>query len=178
MIKILKEINEKIREIAQSEEINTSELIELINIRDKLMSFVTVRVGQIPDFNIRNNFGVPDVTPVTPAAVAFPNLGTHQANTIYDSMLDVANVFLKSRKEEVDKKDDISVHDLIIYYGFISELSLSVDKINNDDKSEIKRGIEHLIVKKLKNIIDKDKEKDKEKDKIKELKTETMEMET
>ena len=156
MENILKEINLKIKEIAQSEEIDTQRLTELINMRDRLKGFNTTSISQVQGFNQQSM--------VMPAVPQFrPN------NSVYDSVMDVANIYLKNQAKQIDNK---SVYDLIYYHKFISELEPPIDQETNTERFEIKNDIEQLIIKEFKNIIN--KRKDKEKDKIIETTLETQ----
>lgn len=161
MENILKEINLKIKEIAQSEEIDTQKLTELINTRDRLKGYNTTNVAQVQGFN---------TLPVS----AYPVLGNmrqHQGNGLYDSITDIANVYLKNQTKQIEGKN---IHDLIYYHEFISKLEPSADMITTTERFEIKNGIEELIMEEFKNTINerKNKEKQKEENKIIEMKAE------
>ena len=149
MENILKEINLEIKKIAQSEEIDTQRLTELINIRDRLKGYNITNISQVQGFNAQP---VPNY-PVT-------GMRQHQGNSFSDSLSDVANLFLKTTSKQIE---DRNVKDLIYYYKFISELESSIDEITNIEKSEIKNDIEKLIMKEFKNIISEKKNKDKDK---------------
>lgn len=157
MEKILKEINARIKEIAQSEEINTQELTELINTRDRLKGYNTTSIAQVQGFNMDNNIVTPAMTPV----MTNPRFGIHQNNSILDTVTDVANIVLKNQAKQFEIRN---INDLINYHGFISVLKPSDDEITNNERSEIKNGIENLIMKEFKNIIN--EKKNAEKDKI------------
>ena len=150
MENILKEINLEIKRIAQSEEIDTQRLTELINIRDRLKGYNTTSISQVQGFNM----------PVQPTPV-LGNMRQHQGNSVYDSIVDIANVYLKNQTKQLNDKNNINIHDLMFYYKFITELGYRVD----DEKTfKIKEDIEQLIMKELENIIN--REKNIEKDKI------------
>lgn len=160
MENILKEINAKIKEIAQSEEIDTQKLTELINMRDRLKGYNTTSISQVQGFNQL-------AMPVPNAPFNPPIFGTNR-NSIYDSIIDVANIFLKNSQKQIENKN---VNDLIYYHKFISELESSMDQETNTERFETKNDIEFLIMKEFKNIIK--ERKDKEKDKIIETALET-----
>ena len=156
MENILKEINAKIKEIVQSEEIDTQKLTELINIRDRLKGYNTTSISQVQGFNAQ------------PIPV-YPVLGDtrqHQGNVFTDSLTDVANMFLKNSAKQIEFK---SLNDLIYYHKFISELEPSADEETNTERLETKNDIEFWIMKDFKNIIN--ERKNKEKDKIIEVQT-------
>lgn len=157
MEKILKEINARIKEIAQSEEINTQELTELINIRDRLKGYNTTSIAQVQGFNTGNNIVTPAMTPV----MTNPRFGIHQNNSILDTVTDVANMVLKNQAKQFEIRN---INDLINYHGFISVLKSSDDETTNNERSKIKNDIEDLIMKEFKNIIN--EKKNAEKDKI------------
>ena len=151
MENILKEINLEIKKIAQSEEIDTQRLTELINIRDRLKGYATTNIAQVQGFNAQ---------PV-PTYPVLGNMRQHQGNSVYDSIVDIANVYLKNQTKQLNDKNNINIHDLMFYYKFITELGYRVD----DEKTfKIKEDIEQLIMKELENIIN--REKNIEKDKI------------
>ncbi len=150
MEKILEEINNEIKKIAQSEEIDTQKLTELINSRDRLKAYNTTSVSQISGFN----------NPITPT---FPALGNRATgNGMFDGIMDLFEMYSKSQMEQLKIKNNVSIHDLIYYHRFISE-SINYHETDNEI-FEIKGGIEQLIMKELKNLIN--KENNKEKDKI------------
>lgn len=176
MEKILKEINARIKEIAQSEEINTQELTELINIRDRLKGYNTTSIAQVQGFNTGNNL-------TFPAPVARFGGGLHQVNSTFDGIMDIANIFFKNQAEQLKNRDDTNIHELISYHMFISKLEPSPDEITNTERFETKNEIENLIMKEFKNIITKEKNKEKniEENKILETTAEvktTLTMET
>lgn len=179
MEKIIKEINDKIREITQSEEIDTQKLTELINTRDRLKSYSTTSVVQIQGFG--NNAAIPAIP---------PPFQMHRNSSIYDGMVDVAEKLLKVQSDKIESKNKTSIHDLMFYHKFVSELPLSINKeesndkfkikiltnkVIDDERFDIKEGIEQLIIKELKNIIN--KEKNLEKDKILETTSEIKDIE-
>lgn len=151
MENILKEINLKIKEIAQSEEIDTQRLTELINIRDRLKGYNVTRISQVQGFNAQ---------PV-PSYPVPGNMRQQQGNTFYDSITDIANVYLKNQTKQSETKN---INDLIYYHIFISKLEPSADDETNTERLETKNDIEFLIMKEFKNIIN--ERKNKEKDKI------------
>lgn len=146
---ILKEINLEIKKIAQSEEIDTQKLTELINIRDRLKSQSITSISQVQGFN-----------PI-PQVPAYPALGGMRTNHFSDSIMDIANMVLKNTSKQIDNKN---INDLIHYHKFISELEPSLDQKTNTERLKTKNDIEFLIMKEFKNIIN--ERKNKEKDKI------------
>ena len=153
MENILKEINVKIKEIVQSEEIDTQKLTELINIRDRLKGYNTTSIAQVQGFN----------NPMQPVP-AYPVLGgmrQHQGNNVYDSLTDMANMYLKNQTKQIE---DRNVNDLIYYHKFISELESSTDMITTTKRCEIKEKLETLILNEF--TIQISKRNDKDKDKI------------
>jgi len=151
MENILKEINAKIKEIVQSEEIDTQKLTELISMRDRLKGYNVTSIAQVQGFN-------------TQPVPAYPILGDtrqHQNNSMFDSLTDIANVILK---QQINKHNGTFINDLIYYYKFISELEMSTETEINNERLEIKNDIEQLIMKEFKNTIN--ERKSKEKDKI------------
>ncbi len=150
MENILKEINIKIKEIAQSEEIDTQKLTELISMRDKLKGYNTTNVSQIQGFNTQ---------PVSTYPI-LGNMRQNQGNSLYDSVTDIANVYLKNQAKQFETKN---VNDLIYYHKFISELETSADMTITNKRFEIKNEIEDLIMKEFKNTINERKNKDKDK---------------
>ena len=155
MENILKEINLEIKKIAQSEEIDTQRLTELISIRDRLKGYNVTSIAQVQGFN----------TQPVPVYPVLGNMGQHQGNGLYDSIIDVANVFLKNSSKQLEVRN---VNDLIHYYKFIYELEMSTETEINNERLEIKNDIEKLIMKEFKNTINerKSKENQQEKDKI------------
>ncbi len=149
MENILKEINTKIKEIAQSEEIDTQKLTELINIRDRLKGFSTTSISQVQGFNN-------PVQPV-PAYPIFNGIGNNR-NSLSDSIMDVANIFLKNSSKQLESK---SVNDLIHYHRFISELESSTDMQTTSKRCEIKEKLETLILDEFIIQINKRNDKDK-----------------
>jgi len=149
MENILKEINLKIKEIAQSEEIDTNRLTELINVRDRLKSYNITSVSQVQGLSV----------PVQPTQ-GF-GMRQHQNNSIYDTLTDIANVYLKNQTKQFDHRN---VNDLMCYHKFISKLEDSSDIIINTERVKIKNNIEELIMNEFKNIIH--EKKNKEEDKI------------
>lgn len=152
MENILKEINVEIKKIVSSEEIDTQKLIELINIRDRLKGYDITNVSQLQEFN-----QVPTSAPIG----AYPIHHTHRNNSSYDTVMDIANVFLKYQTKQIDNKN---INDLIHYHKFISELEPSTEIETMTERFEIKNDIEELIMKEFKIIID--ERKNKEKDRI------------
>ena len=155
MENILKEINLEIKRIAQSEEIDTQRLTELINIRDRLKGYNTTSIAQVQGFN----------APVQPVPI-LGNIRQNQGNMFTDSLTDVANMFLKNSAKQIEFKN---INDLIYYHKFIFELEPSADEETNTERLETKNDIEFLIMKEFKNIIN--ERKNKEKDKIIEVQT-------
>lgn len=150
MENILKEINLEIKKIAQSEEIDTQKLTELINTRDRLKGYNTTSISQVQGFN----------NPIQPVP-AYPIFGGMRHNSISDSLIDVANMFLKNSSKQLENK---SVNDLIYYHKFISELEPSTDMLTTTKRCEIKEKLEILILDEF--IIQISKRNDKNKDKI------------
>ena len=140
MENILKEINAKIKEIVQNEEIDTQRLTELISMRDRLKGYNITNISQVQGFNAQ---------PV-PAYPVLENIRQHQGNSIYDSVTDIANVYLKNQTKQFETKN---INDLIYYHKFISELEPSTDIITSTERFEIKCGIENIIMNEFKNII-------------------------
>ncbi len=165
MEKILEEINNEIRKVAQSEEIDIQKLTGLINTRDRLKSYTTVSVAQIQEFN----------GSIRPTFPAFRNMATE--NSIFDSMRDLAEIYSKSLTEHLKNKNDTNIHDLIFYHNFISKLEPSRDTLSsiNHDRLETQNNIELLIMKELKSLIN--KENNKEKVKILDITTEIKNIE-
>lgn len=159
MEKIIQELNNKIKEIAQSEEIDTQKLTELINTRDRLKTLSITNVTQLQSFNTGFNRGL-NVGGVQ----TFPAIGMHQTNSIYDSLMDVANVYLKNQAKQFEDKDKIhiSIHDLIFYHNFVNKLENSHDMDTELERLDTKSEIEYLIMKELKTIIIKEKNRKKE----------------
>jgi len=155
MENILKEINAKIKEIVQSEEIDTQKLTELISMRDRLKGYNVTSISQVQGFNAQP-------VPVYPV---LGNMGQHQNNSVFDSLTDVANIILK---QQMNKHNGTFINDLIYYYKFISDLEMTTEKEINDERFEIKKEMEQLIIKDFKKIINerKNKENQQEKDKI------------
>ena len=152
MEKIIEELNSEIRKIAQSEEIDTQKLTELVSTRNRLKAYKTTSVTQIQGFN----------NPITPTFPALGNVAI--GNSIFDGMKDLAEIYFKNQIEQLKNKSNINIHDLAFFHRFISELESSECQETNNERIEIKGGIEQLIIKEFKNIIN--KEKNKEKDKI------------
>ncbi len=157
MENILKEINLKIKEIAQSEDIDTQRLTELINIRDRLKGYNTTSISQVQGFNQGVHQGYNNI-PVTPV---LGGMRQHQGNSVYDSLIDMANIHLKNSAKQIENK---SVNDLIYYHKFISELEPSTDMITTTKRFEIKEKLENLILDEF--TIQISKKNDKDKDKI------------
>jgi len=151
MENILKEINLKIKEIVQNEEIDTNRLTELINVRDRLKSYNITSVSQVQ---------VQGLSVPTQPTQGF-GMRQHQNNSIYDTITDIANVYIKNQSKQINNKD---VNDLMCYHNFISKLEDSSEITINTERVEIKNNIEQLIMKEFKNIIH--EKKNKEKDKI------------
>ncbi len=156
MEKILEEINNEIKKIAQSEEIDTQKLKELINMRDRLKSYHTTNVSQIQGFeenvvNLSNNHIV--------ANPVLPTYRMHRNNSIFDGVMDVANIILKNQTEQL-KNRDMNTHDLIFYHNFIKGLDYQE---NPNEKIKVKKDIEQLIMKELKSLINKENNKEKDK---------------
>lgn len=152
MENILKEINLEIKKIVQSEEIDTQRLTELINIRDRLKGYNTTSISQVQGFN----------NPMQPVP-AYPVLGgmrQHQGNSIYDSLTDMANMYLKNQSKQIEGKD---TYELMSYYKFISELEPSTDMTTTLKRCEIKEKLETLILDEFTIQISKRNEKDKDK---------------
>jgi len=164
MENILKEINEEIKKVALSDDIDTSELTELITIRDRIKNLSITSTTQIQSFN--PNFPV--------MATAAPNLfggNQHRQNSVYDSMFDLAEIYIKQQDKQLNTKKQPSMHDLMFYHKFICDLKIFYDNnslFDNDslcqiDILEIKKGIENIITQQLKNIISENKNKEKDK---------------
>jgi len=155
MENILKEINAKIKEIVQCEEIDTQKLTELISMRDRLKGYNVTSIAQVQGFN----------TQPVPAYPILGNMRQHQNNSMFDGLTDIANVILK---QQINKHNGTFINDLIYYYKFISDLEMSTETEINDERLEIKNNIEQLIMKEFKNNINerKSKENQQEKDKI------------
>ena len=158
MENILKEINAKIKEIVQSEEIDTQKLTELISIRDRLKGYNTTSIAQVQGFNAEP----------LPAYHGLGNMRQNQVNSVFDSLTDVANVILK---QQMNKHNGTFINDLIYYYKFISDLEMTTEKEINDERFEIKKEMEQLIINDFKKTINerKNKENQQEKDKINEV---------
>ena len=155
MENILKEINAKIKEIVQCEEIDTQKLTELISMRDRLKGYNVTSIAQVQGFN-------------TQPVPVYPVLGDtrqHQNSSVFDSLTDVANIILK---QQMNKHNGTFINDLIYYYKFISDLEMTTEKEINDERFEIKKEMEQLIINDFKKIINerKNKENQQEKDKI------------
>ncbi len=149
MENILKEINLEIKKIVQSEDIDTQRLTELINIRDRLKGYNTTSISQVQGFN----------NPMQ-AVPAYPIFGQQRGNSLNDSIMDVANIFLKNSSKQLESKN---VNDLIYYHKFISELEPSTDIITTIKRSEIKEKLEILILDEFTIQISKRNNKDKDK---------------
>jgi len=156
MENILKEINLEIKKIAQSEEIDTQRLTELISMRDRLKGYNITNISQVQGFNAEP----------LPAYNVLGNVRQNQGNMFTDSLIDMANLYFKNEVKTIDEK---KVHELISYHIFISKLEPSADEETNTERLETKNDIEFLIMKEFKNIIN--ERKNKEKDKIIEVQT-------
>ena len=154
MEKILEEINNEIKKTAQSEEIDTQKLTELIETRNRLKAYNTGSVSQIQGFN----------NPIYPTFPALGNIAV--GNSIFDGMRDLAEMYFKSQTEQLKNKNNVNIFDLAFYHRFISDLNPIPEKIN--DYKKVKDGIEELIIKEFKNIIEEKKleQNNTEKDKI------------
>lgn len=167
MENILKEIDLKIKEIASNKEIDTQKLQELIYTRNRLKGYITTSISQIQGFN-DNHIITPNNLPIQTFQ------GVQRNNTIYDIIMDMANIHLKNQTKQFENRN---INDLIYYHKFISELNPSTDKETNNERFEIKNEIEELILKEFRNTINERKIKNKEqeiqeKDKIIETKIE------
>ncbi len=148
MENILKEINSKIKEITQSEEIDTQRLMELVTVRDRLKGYNTTTISQVQGFNAQ---------PV-PAHPVLGVMRQHQGNSVYDSLTDMANMYLKNQTKQLDGKD---INELMYYHKFISELEPSTDMITTTKRFEIKEKLENLILDEFTIQISKRNDKDK-----------------